>query len=64
MPYVVKKKQNPRHTVVFVLHMTMETLTEGVILCLQHLQVKDLHHNLVVGLENKTRTKNTEQRLL
>ena len=65
MPSVVKKKQNPRHTDVFVLHMTMETLTKGVIQCLQHLQAKDPQHNLVVGGEksisrlrnNKTRTK-------
>merc|ERR1719208_447719 len=50
MPSVVKKtKQIPRHTDVFVLHMTMETLTKGVIQCLQHLQVQDPQHNLVVG---------------
>ena len=66
MPSVVKKKQNPRHTDVFVLHMTTETLTKGVIPCLPHLQVKDPQHNLVGGGENrishrrknKTRTKN------
>ena len=68
MPSVVKKeKQIPEHTDVFVLHMTMETLTKGVIPCLPHLQAKDPQHNLVVGGENrisrrrknKTRPKNT-----
>ena len=69
MPSVVKKrKQIPRHTDVFVLHMTMETLTKGVILCLQHLQVQDPQHNLVVGgeksinrINNKTRSKNAKK---
>ena len=68
MPSVVKKKQNPRHTDVFVLHMTMETLTKGVIQCLQHLQAKDPQHNLVVGgeksinrINNKTRSKNAKK---
>ena len=71
MPSVVKKKQNPRHTDVFVLHMTMETLTKGVIQCLQHLQAKDPQHNLVVGgeksinrINNKTRSKKYQKKIL